>query len=172
MSRTALMASAILAGFLAGSFGAVAAPAAPSEAQVSAQTARPLTTNEVYQLYGNHSWIWKAGAGFFGVKKREFAAWSREGGSPSYGVGRWFITSPGKLCFRATWHAADGSAPAVTCFSHREKDGVIYQKREPAGEWYVFRSAPARKSDEYAKLRRGDYVASQLGRIEARLGDR
>ncbi|WP_163272976.1 DUF995 domain-containing protein [Chelativorans alearense] len=168
MPRTALLAAAVVAGLAASAFGIAAASANPNEARL----ARPLTSNEVYQIYANRSWIWKEGAGFFAVKKREFSAWSHEGGAPSYGVGRWFITSPGKLCFRAEWRAMDGSAPAVTCFSHREKDGVIYQKREPDGEWYVFRQMPARMSDEYAKLRRGDYVVTRMRRIEARLGNR
>jgi hypothetical protein len=164
--RVALMASALAAALLAGSFGATAAPKQPRDAEFG----RPLTTNEIYQLYGNRSWIWSEGAGYFRAKKREFTAWSREGGSPSYGVGRWFITDPGKLCFRAEWRAKDGAAPALTCFSHRIKDGVIYQKREPSGEWYAFRNAPVRRSDEFAKLRSGDHVVSRLGRIQAAVG--
>jgi len=160
------MVSALAAVLAVGDLGTTAARAEPGDAL----TARPLTSEEVYQLYGNRSWIWNKGAGFFSVKKREFTAWSRGDGSPSYGAGRWFITSPGKLCFKAKWHAADGSAPALTCFSHREKDGIVYQKREPDGEWYAFRNSPARKSDEYAKLRRGDHVASRLSRIQAQIG--
>jgi hypothetical protein len=168
MSRSALIAAAVVVGLGASAFGIATTSAHANEAQA----ARPLTTNEVYQLYANRSWIWKEGAGFFAVKKREFSAWSREGGAASYGIGRWFITTPGKLCFRAQWRATDGSTPVVTCFSHREKDGVIYQKREPDGEWYVFRQVPARKSDEYAKLHRGDYVVTRMRRIETKLGNR
>ncbi|WP_027687027.1 DUF995 domain-containing protein, partial [Rhizobium leguminosarum] len=55
---------------------------------------------------------------------------------------------------------------AITCFSHRKKGGLIYQKREPDGQWYVFKSAQTQATDEFAKLRHGDYVSSQLGRIE------
>ncbi|WP_027997386.1 DUF995 domain-containing protein [Sinorhizobium arboris] len=130
----------------------------------------PLTHAEVYQLYGQKSWIWKEGAGYFSVQARRFTAWSKENGKPSYGVGRWFITGPGKLCFRAEWHARDGSAPATTCFSHAKRGGVIYQRREPDGAWYVFKNAQVRPDDEFTKLRRGNYVGASLNRIEARLG--
>jgi hypothetical protein len=111
--------------------------------------------------------MWKAGAGYFSTKARRFTAWSRENGSPSFGMGRWFITESGKLCFNADWHAKTGTATAITCFSHRKKGGLIYQKREPDGQWYVFKSRRAQATDEFAKLRHGDYVSSQLGRIEA-----
>lgn len=143
---------------------------APTAAEIS--KARPLGTEELYRIYNSRSWIWDAGAGHFSVRKREFSAWTNESGSSSIGVGRWFLTDRGKLCFRAVWRSKDGSAPALTCFAHREIDGVIYQKREPKGEWYVFRSAPPRKGDESAKLRYGDYVVTNLRRFEASVGDR
>jgi hypothetical protein len=154
---------------LAGSI-ATAASAAETREPAGIETAKPLSNAEIYKLYGQNSWIWKAGAGYFSVKARRFTAWSRENGAASYGIGRWFITAPGKLCFNADWHAKSGTAAAVTCFSHRKLRGQIYQKREPDGQWYVFKNAPAKATDEFAKLRRGNYVSSQLGRIEAIVG--
>ncbi|MGO8013306.1 DUF995 domain-containing protein, partial [Rhizobium ruizarguesonis] len=75
----------------------------------------------------------------------------------------WFITESGKLCFNADWHAPTGTAPAITCFRHRKKSGLLSQKREPDGEWSVFPSAPAPATEDFAKLRRSDHVRSQLG---------
>jgi uncharacterized protein DUF995 len=144
-------------------------PAAAADAAAAAAKATPLTTEELYRLYNNRSWIWKDGAGYFASKQHAFSAWSKEGGKASYGEGRWFLTQPGKLCFRANWVAKDGQAPALTCFSHRKKGGVIFQKREPGGEWYVFRNNPARKDDEAAKLRGGDRVSSRLAKTKARI---
>ncbi|WP_311029549.1 DUF995 domain-containing protein [Mesorhizobium koreense] len=146
-----------------------AAAATKSKVSLAAEKATPLTTDELFRLYANRSWLWKDGAGYFPSKQRRFIAATGQGRKSSYGDGIWFLTSPGKLCFRATWYAKSGSAPALTCFSHREKNGVIYQKREPNGEWYVFRNRPTRAGDEYRKLRRGDYVSSKLKRIKAKL---
>jgi hypothetical protein len=158
-----------LAFALAGGF-ATAASAAGSSGGANVKATTPLNNTEIYRLYGQNSWIWKAGAGHFSVRARRFTAWSREEGPPSYGVGRWFITRPGKLCFNARWYAQSGSAPAITCFSHRKKGTVIYQKREPDGQWYIFRNAPVNSSDEFTKLRYGDYVGAQLGKIQAIVG--
>ncbi|NZD49165.1 DUF995 domain-containing protein [Rhizobium leguminosarum] len=145
---------------------ATAASASGTNEPAGIETAKPMSSAEIYRLYNQNSWMWKAGAGYFSAKARRFTAWSRENGSPSFGTGRWFITESGKLCFNADWHAKTGTATAITCFSHRKKGGLIYQKREPDGQWYVFKSAPAQATDEFAKLRRGDYVRSQLGGIE------
>ncbi|NRP72800.1 hypothetical protein ILFOPFJJ_03699 [Ensifer psoraleae] len=150
--------------------GAAASVAEAAAGRANAQNAMPLTHDELYRLYSQKSWIWKAGAGYFSVRQRRFTAWSKENGRPSYGVGRWFITGPGKLCFKADWHAKDGSAPATTCFSHRRQGSLILQKREPNGAWYVFKNVPAKPDDEFAKLRRGNYVSARLNRIEAGLG--
>jgi hypothetical protein len=146
---------------------ATAAAAAGSHEPVGIDTAKPMSSAELYRLYNQNSWMWKAGAGYFSTKARRFTAWSLEDGVPSFGIGRWFITEPGKLCFNADWHKRTGTATAITCFSHREKGGLIYQRREPDGQWYVFKSAQAQATDGFAKLRHGDYVKSQLGRIEA-----
>ncbi|PDT49817.1 DUF995 domain-containing protein [Sinorhizobium fredii] len=156
----------LVAAAFVGSIGAAASTAAAPTAP-----ATPLTAGEIHAIYGQKSWIWKEGAGYFSVRERRFTAWSKENGKPSYGVGRWFITEPGKLCFKADWHAKDGSAAATTCFSHAKRGNVIYQKREPDGEWYVFKHRRARADDEFARLRRGNYVSDRLGAIQTRIGD-
>jgi len=128
----------------------------------------PLTTERVFQLYYNRTWIWKDGAGYFAAKHRDFRAWSGEG-TGSYGVGHWFVTDPGKLCFRATWYAKTGKALALTCFSHRKKSNVIFQKREPNGDWYPFKTTPAKADDEYQKVRPGDYATAGYNRMRVKL---
>lgn len=143
--------------------GLSAVQAAPATSP--ADMARPLSSAEIYRIYSHKSWMWKDGAGYFAVPKREFKAWSGKGSKATLGHGMWFITEPGKLCLRATWQEKSGIFPVLTCFSHREKDGVIYQRREPDGEWYAFKNAPVRKGDEFTKLRRGDYVSRRFNRM-------
>ena len=147
--------------------GADAVSAAPSAATI--KQAEPLSNNDLYRLYSQRSWVWKDGAGYFAIPQRRFSAWSGKGKAASYGVGRWFIADTGKLCFKADWYATNGIWPALTCFSHRKKGNVIFQKREPKGDWYVFANAPVRNGDEVTKLRRGNYVASRLMKVEAKL---
>ena len=86
-----------------------------------------------------------------------------------YGDGRWFLTDPGKLCFKATWIGKGGNAPALTCFSHRKNGANVYQKREPDGEWYLFKHTPVKRADEYAKVRRGDFVSDRYTQVKKQL---
>jgi hypothetical protein len=159
-----------IAGTMSAAVAEAATPskAAPSKAAAPPAMSKPLSSDEVYKLYANRSWIWKTGAGYFAVKKREFTAWTADGAG-SYGLGHWFITDPGKLCFQATWYAKTGKAPALTCFSHRKKRNVVFQKREPDGEWYAFKTVPAKASDEYKNMKRGDYVTHQYNRMRKKL---
>ncbi|MEF0944202.1 DUF995 domain-containing protein [Rhizobium sp. BR 362] len=128
----------------------------------------PLTAEDVFRLYYNRTWIWKDGAGYFAAKGREFKAWSGEG-TGSYGTGRWFVTDQGKLCFRATWYAKTGHALAVTCFSHRKRGNIVFQKREPGGDWYPFKTTPANADDEYGKIKPGDYALAGYNRMRIKL---
>jgi hypothetical protein len=146
------------------------AGAAQSNANASSRYGSPLTTDELFQLYHSRSWIWDDGGGYFASKQRRFTASTGDG--TSYGEGRWFLTDPGKLCFRANWVGRSGSAPALTCFSHRKRGANIYQKREPNGEWYLFKHTPTWKSDEYAKVRPGDYFGARFNKTKARLANK
>ncbi|RWO95870.1 MAG: DUF995 domain-containing protein [Mesorhizobium sp.] len=148
---------------------ALAAVEASAEQYAKSQLGSPLTTDELFQVYQGRSWIWKDGAGHFSPRQRRFTATT--GNGTSYGEGRWFLTDPGKLCFRATWTSKDGSTPALSCFSHRKQGANVYQKSKK-GKWYLFKHAQLRKTDEYAKVRRGDYVANRLAKTKARLANR
>ncbi|RCW80859.1 DUF995 domain-containing protein [Phyllobacterium bourgognense] len=144
------------------------ADAAQSKMAKPPAMSEPLTSKDLVKLYGNHSWIWKDGAGYFAVKQREFKAWTGEGAG-SYGTGHWFVTDPGKLCFKAMWYAKTGKADALTCFSHRKKGNTIFQKREPNGEWYAFKTSPGSASDEYRKVQAGDYATARFDRMRTKL---
>lgn len=145
--------------------------ATPSKIDLLALDATPVTTEKLFKLYYNRSWLWSDGAGYFPAKKRQFMASTGKGRKSSYAVGSWFLTDPGKLCFKAEWHSASGAAPALTCFSHREADGTIYQRREPDGKWYVFKNTPQTVDNEYSKVRHGDYVTSRLNKAQKRTMD-
>jgi Protein of unknown function (DUF995) len=145
---------AVVSGFAATAFHA----SAFASDQKASEFGKPLTAFELLQLYQGRSWLWGDGAGYFSPEQRRFTAATGKGSTASSGEGRWFITDSGKLCFKATWVTNDGSTPVRTCFSHRKKGTDVYQKREPDGEWYVFKHSPVREADEYAKFRLGDYV--------------
>ncbi|WP_422037917.1 DUF995 domain-containing protein [Roseibium sp.] len=143
--------------------------ATQQQLNAAAQDASPMSVDEVFGLFANRSWIWSDGAGYFANSKRAFSAYSGRGRNASYGEGNWFIKADGTLCFNATWVAADGSAPAVTCFAHRKDGNTIYQRKVGEGDWYAFQSTPALRSNEIRKLKKGDYVSRRMNRIKSQL---
>lgn len=145
--------------FLATMLGPLPALAEKKSAQ---QAAMPVTASELKTIYGDRTWIWKTGGGRFDTRDDRFSAYTREGGKPSIGSGRWAVDDNGKLCILAKWYARTGDARAATCFGHVKIGSTIYQRRYPFGHWYVFRHAPQRRGDEAAKLVSADTVASRI----------
>ena len=160
---------------LAGNAGAVAKP---SVSQL-AMSARPMSASAVRNLYAGHTWKWSTGGGYFSARKgapymfspdrNKLVAATRKGGTWSYAEGVWGTTDDGRMCMSARWTTANFpmSSPAVTCFLHREKNGVIYQKRALGGDWYVFRHNPPQSGDEANKLVRGDLVSKEVARLKS-----
>lgn len=140
-----------------------AGPGTPSDT-------RYMTTEELFEIYQNRSWIWSEGAGYFPTKERKFSAYSGSGAKAAFAEGRWFLTWMGKACFNANWHGADYDVEKLTCFGHRTDGKVIYQRKEPIGDWYVFKSRNGGHGDAIAKLLLGDYVSAGLNRNRATLG--
>jgi hypothetical protein len=135
-----------------------------------AMNAEVVPDKGIYQMYQNRSWLWgREGAGYFAVPRRQFSAWtSDKKGKLGYGDGIWFIPGGGKLCFRAKWHGAGGDSNALSCFEHRQAGRILYQRRVPDGEWYVFRSSHRNLADAFMKLKYGDYVSRKQKQIKAK----
>lgn len=133
-----------------------------AEKKIAPQPTTPVTASELKTIYGDRTWLWGAGGGRFDTRDDRFSAYTREGGEPSVGKGRWVVDDNGKLCILAKWYASTGDGRAATCFGHVKIGDTIYQRRHPLGHWYVFRHAPERKGDEAAKLVSADTVASQI----------
>ena len=152
---------------LAGASASAAAPdaivstAPVAEAGVPPGTI-PMVASELFALYRDKSWQWADGAGRMDATDRQFTAWVDGDKGKSWAEGRWLVTDAGRMCLKANWHSDQGVFPGRTCFSHRIGDGTIYQKREPDGQWYVFRHANSREDDEAKKLVSEDLVSSRI----------
>lgn len=131
--------------------------------------ARPMTSFELYMLYRDKSWKWPAGAGRMQADGRRFTAWTGSGDKAMWAEGRWTVDDRGRLCLKAQWHMASGIVPNTACFSHRKLGDVIYQKREPAGDWYVFKHATPAEGDEFDKLVGQDLVSRDMDQIRSGL---
>jgi len=129
---------------------------------------RSMNAGEIEDIYSDHTWDWTTGAGYFGPEG-EFQAWFRdEYRRPGSATGRWTASDGGLLCFEAPWRSVGGSWHDKRCFRHRVVDGTIYQRAEPAGEWYVFKSDPLEPDDEIKKLTQGNQVEEKIRQMRAR----
>lgn len=121
----------------------------------------PLSAFELYRIYGDKTWVWNTGGGRFFDDGRRFVAWTNDKGKQSFAEGRWVVDDLGQLCMRATWTNAEGAARASTCFGHRKIGNTIYQRRQPDGNWYIFRHASVLEGDEFRKLVSTDTVSAK-----------
>ncbi len=133
-------------------------------------TATAMTAYELLLLYSGKTWLWRSGAGYMEPEGRVFRAWSSADDKDTFGEGKWELTDTGKLCFRAKWYAANGVADKLTCFSHLQDNGTIYQRRSPRGKWYVFKHADVLAGDEFNKVVPGDLATDGVARIREKLG--
>lgn len=173
-SGLSALASAVLSVSVLASASVSAAPVnAAAAAAVNASTApaaeagvppatEPMPASELFALYKDKSWRWTDGAGRMESADRRFTAWVDGEKGKSWAEGRWLVTDGGRMCFKATWHSDQGAFPETTCFLHRIGNGTIYQRQEPDGAWFVFRSAKKSEDDEAAKLESVDLVSGQI----------
>lgn len=160
MLAPVVLAVSVLAG--ASATAATTSSTASAEAGVLPPGTDPMTASELYALYRDKSWQWADGAGRMEGADRKFTAWIDGDKGKSWAEGRWLVTDAGRMCLNANWHSDQGKFPRSTCFSHRIGDGAIYQKREPDGQWFVFRHANIRDDDEAKKLVSADLVSSRI----------
>jgi hypothetical protein len=105
--------------------------------------------------------FWSNGAAYF-AGDGQFDAWSLSSGEMAYAKGRWWVNYVGEMCIKAAWRTKAGVRAELTCFGHRGDGKVLYQKREPGGDWYVFRSSPGKADDEFRNLEGGNLIAPDL----------
>lgn len=122
---------------------------------------RVLSKPEVKAIYNSKSWFWKDGIAYFAPNGR-FLAYSGSDSKKSQIRGGWAAYRKGKLCFSGTWRTPEGDGFDSTCFLHKDVARQIHQKRDPVGDWYVFRHVPRAKDDEANKIVDGDYVSRKL----------
>lgn len=164
MSRHLIRRGLLLATAALAAASLLAAPAAAASRKAAPpKGAHAMTPFEVVKLYRGKTWMWPAGGGFFEPGARFFAWSSEPGKSPSYALGRWMAMEDGRMCMKAKWFSSAGKgAPATTCFAHSVAGNVVYQRRMPSGDWYVFRADPPAADNEFAKLKDGDLVKAKI----------
>ena len=162
--RTSLVIAACLSATLTG-------PSLAGETNVPSADARAMNALELYLLYRDKTWVWPDGAGRFDDQGRRFTAQTGSGNATTWAQGRWAVTDDGKMCLIAEWHMNSGVHANKTCFSHKRNGGTIYQKKEPSGDWYIFKHTAPIESDEFKKLVAENLVSRDLATMKSDLED-
>ncbi|MEI5680673.1 DUF995 domain-containing protein [Mesorhizobium sp. CCNWLW179-1] len=168
--KSSVTVMAALAGVMIAWSGAVAAElacGAPENGQERLslrlpENVRPMSAVELHELYRDKSWKWCDGAAYLQDEGRIFKGWSGSGNRASWALGRWTVADSGRMCLEADWHVQTGASSDRTCFEHMTDGQTIYQRKEPTGDWYVFKHSEPQESDEFAKLVPEDLVSQKL----------
>ena len=133
------------------------------------EKAKPVSASELSDLFGDRTWRWGAGGARFVAERRKLVAYSEEGGNSTVAEGHWEGTDSGLLCLVARWTTKASEASKRTCFRHVRDRGTIFQRREPNGDWYVFRSNRPKPEDEFAKLIKEDTITPNVEELRKTL---
>ncbi len=129
----------------------------------------PVAPAELVAIYGGKTWLWPDGAAYF-APGGGFVAWAGKEAAASFAKGTWRVTPKGRVCFRANWVSRSGEAASESCFGHAMQAGDLLQRREPNGEWYVFKHREADRRDEFHKLVDGDQAGADAKKVMAAVG--
>ncbi len=143
----------------------LAANAGSALADKKPKGAKKTDPQTIVQLYsgktsnwnrGGHAY-WGSGGKYKGINKKETAV----------GVGKWYVTTTGKLCSEATWYWEDGgktkSEPYDMCWEFvTAPDGTVWERDlKDKSEWY---------RHNYDKQVKGDTQKRKFNKIAKSLG--
>ncbi len=131
--------------------------------------AKPLPIEALQKVYAGKTWFWAEGSAYF-APNGKFYAHSGKGPTANYMEGGWGAYKNGKICFSGTWRSAAGSGFDSSCFLHQGEGKTITQRRNPVGDWYVFKHAKPKKGEEYSKLVKGDWASPQVRKTKRAIG--
>jgi hypothetical protein len=129
-----------------------------AEADPPPKGAVMLTPGEVFSMYAGMTRQAKEGVGgYYFSPDRRLAVLST---GKSYGYGRWWITSSGKVCMRVTWkwgRGADAASSEESCSGHAKLARMIWKEYD--GKWYEWtgneskRFSPGYRFQEHVNAR-------------------
>lgn len=138
------------------SFGAASADSPDQQIKVSGQ--------EVLRIYSGNTWVWSPGEGG--------AYWATDGSfeafwQDSVGVGKWYATTRGDVCYEARWASAsgDGSSNDRQCWRHvKDSEGVLWKQDPRTRDWYIAEFEPG------TSIIPGNGIEAEVTKLRRRTG--
>lgn len=140
--------------------------AAAAQGSAPPPAAATPTAFELQLFYADRTWNWDDGAAYF-AQDRRMRAWTSTPDAASVAEGTWHLSNDGEMCMNLVWRSTTyAPKPIRTCFSHRVRNGIVEQRKEPDGQWYSFRHASGDPADELKKIQAGDTRGADFEKIQ------
>lgn len=123
----------------------------------------PVSGQEIISIYNGKTWVWSKGGSYWGGGGKFEAIWEDK----AVGIGKWYATSKGSLCYEATWksEAGDGGAEIKRCWKHvKDSDGVLWKQDPETKDWYK----PAKEIEE--RVKSGNKIKSEVRKRRKKVG--
>ena len=117
---------------------------------------------EILQIYGGKTWIWSKGGSYW-APNGQFEAYFGD----AVGVGKWYATNKGSLCYDATWKdkAGGGTESIKRCWRHAtDSKGVLWKQDSENKTWY----RPQQEINE--KVKQGNLIKSEVMNMRKKVG--
>ena len=117
---------------------------------------------EVAAMYYGKTWTWSKGASYWGRDASFQATWEE-----SVGIGKWYATTQGNLCYEALWKDAANSpgTQIKRCWMHvRDSKGSLWKQDSRTNEWY-----PA-ANEMNERIKDGNGIQSSVSALRNKVG--
>jgi len=151
-----------LANLLLASLVAVSISGAASAAGKKPKPSFPADPKEVIAIYNGNTWTWSKGGSYWGNGGKFEAIWG-----DAIGIGKWYVTTKGTLCYEAIWYETNGSKskPLKRCWEHvKDAEGVYYQQStdpKDRKKWGWVKNT---------KVSKGNGIKSELKKLKQKAG--
>ncbi|WP_291737602.1 DUF995 domain-containing protein [Leisingera sp. F5] len=123
---------------------------------------KPVSGQTIAELYAGKTWIWSKGGSYWAPDGSFQAIWE-----DNVGLGKWYATSKGSLCYEANWYYQKGvpGAPRKECYRHvADSEGQLWKYSEKDKSWYKPRK-------EFAeRIKPGNKIGSQVRKLRRKYG--
>ncbi|MBY6057831.1 DUF995 domain-containing protein [Leisingera daeponensis] len=136
--------------------------AATSAAFAGPDKKNRVSGQSIAKLYSGKTWIWSKGGSYWAPDGSFQAIWG-----DSVGLGKWYATSKGNLCYEAVWYDGKGAAGSQhnECFRHvADSQGQLWKYSDKDKSWYK----PTREFAE--RVKPGNEISSQVRKLRRKYG--
>ena len=115
----------------------------------------------IKQKYIGKTWKWTKGGIYFAKNGTTIAVWEK-----SVGIGKWSVSSSGKICNKAVWHWKEKNKikkkKIQACWKHAlAKDGVLWSHDKKKNNWY---------EASFNKMSNGNRINSKANALKRKIG--